>query len=429
MKIKTSEILISLMIIIFIGFVLFFVASHLARKKDIAIDEKKQISEKATTVEDVPKRPKHSPSQQTTPKKIPAGSQTQAITKTVGTTTALTKLSHKPEQIPKSPPPVQKTIQKDKIIQYETVRDKNKHPDHTLMNERKKTFGIKNSLDLIVKPDEKVQVGDAVAPIKKISERLQLDLGKIIEDNIDEPFQLPKQEKISQSKQNKSAVQDRLATKSQNPLIEKQLKKQLNQSSTPESIPIELGSPEKPANEQAKSIPGYPYINDASLKIKKLLKTISKQPANELKLPSVGDISPETNLNIYPPQSPKPYEISTYLGIRVVQPGTNIWEIHFDLLKEYFQHKGVILSPHADEPTKSGESSGVGKILKFSEQLVNIYNLKTQTFEHDLNVIQPLSVIVIYNMSQIFGVLDDIDYSVIDRIEFDGEALWIPSVQ
>jgi hypothetical protein len=30
-------------------------------------------------------------------------------------------------------------------------------------------------------------------------------------------------------------------------------------------------------------------------------------------------------------------------------------------------------------------------------------------------------------MSQIFGVLDDIDYSVIDRIEFDGEALWIPS--
>lgn len=312
------------------------------------------------------------------------------------------------------------------MIQYETVRDNDNHPDHSLMDERKKTFGLNKSLDLIVKPDEKVQVGDSVAPIKKISERLQLDQGKIIEDNIDEPFQLPEKDNVSQSTQNKTVIQDRRTLKTNQDLAEKQQAKALDKI-IPPSIPIELDMPENSPDDQNKLVPGVPYISESEMQIKKLIKTIAKKQQNERKNLSIGDISPETNLDIYPPQGPKPYEESTYLGIRVVQPGTNIWEIHFDLLKEYFQYKGVTLSPHADEPRKSGESSGVGKILKFSEQLVNIYNLKTQTFEHNLNEIQPLSVIVIYNMSQIFGVLDDIDYSVIDRIEFDGEALWIPS--
>ena len=436
MKIKFSEILMSLMIIVFIGFVLFFVASQLAKKKDLLNEEKAQISDKAPPNKDVSKSksqfihqtkppPKNT---QSIPQKKASTKNVEKNTTPISNTSNTSKASRTVHKSPpaKKTPPVRKTIQKDKVIQYETVRDNDNHPDHSLMDERKKTFGLNKSLDLIVKPDEKVQVGDSVAPIKKISERLQLDQGKIIEDNIDEPFQLPEKDNVSQSTQNKTVIQDRRTLKTNQDLAEKQQAKALDKI-IPPSIPIELDMPENSPDDQNKLVPGVPYISESEMQIKKLIKTIAKKQQNERKNLSIGDISPETNLDIYPPQGPKPYEESTYLGIRVVQPGTNIWEIHFDLLKEYFQYKGVTLSPHADEPRKSGESSGVGKILKFSEQLVNIYNLKTQTFEHNLNEIQPLSVIVIYNMSQIFGVLDDIDYSVIDRIEFDGEALWIPS--
>jgi len=423
MKIKITEILVSLMIIMFIGFILFFVASHLANKKESSLKEKTRLSDNDKNIS---KQNVQTKTQQTqkTQKNIKTVPQTKPDTVNV-TTKAITKTSNPPKPIAKAPTPVRKSIQKDRVIQYETVRDNSKHPDHSLMDDRKKTFGINKSLDLIVKPDEKVRVGDTIAPIKMISERLLLDQGKIIENNIDEPFQLSEKDIASKSSQNKTIHQDQQNNNPDMIGIEKQIAKALHQNPIKESIPIELNNPEESQNEQAKPIPGYPYIDKSTLPIKKLLDEISKKQSTNL---TVGDISPETHLDIYPPQSPKPYETSTYLGIRVVQPGTNIWEIHFALLKEYFQYKGVQISPNADEPKKSGESSGVGKILKFSEQLVNIYNLKTQTFEHDLNVIQPMSVIVIYNMSQIFGVLDDIDYSVIDRIEFDGESLWIPSV-
>ena len=115
------------------------------------------------------------------------------------------------------------------------------------------------------------------------------------------------------------------------------------------------------------------------------------------------------------------------LGIYVVQPGDNIWNIHFKFLKDYFDNKGVTLSPLADEPEKDGKSSGVGRILKFSENTVQIYNLKEQTLDIDLNVIIPLSKIVVYNMDQIFKLLDLIDYQQVYRIQFDGETLWIPA--
>jgi nitrogen regulatory protein PII len=117
---------------------------------------------------------------------------------------------------------------------------------------------------------------------------------------------------------------------------------------------------------------------------------------------------------------------SEAFGIHIVQPGDNIWNIHFNFLKDYFAHKGISLSPLADEPEKGGQSSGVGKLLKFSERTVNIYNIKERKIDVDLNLIYPLSKVVIYNMDQIFELLDLIDYEHVNRIQFDGETLWIP---
>ena len=114
-------------------------------------------------------------------------------------------------------------------------------------------------------------------------------------------------------------------------------------------------------------------------------------------------------------------------GIYVVQPGNNIWNIHFKFLKDYFDHKGVALAPLSDEPGQAGQSSGVGKLLKFSENTVQIYNIKEHKLDMNLNLIIPLSKIVVYNMEQIFALLDLIDYEKVNRIQFDGETLWIPA--
>ena len=114
-------------------------------------------------------------------------------------------------------------------------------------------------------------------------------------------------------------------------------------------------------------------------------------------------------------------------GIHVVMAGENIWNIHFQLLKEYFNHKGISLSPAADEPDNRGYSSGVGKLLKFSENIVYIYNIKEKRLDVDINLLQPFSKIVVYNMKQIFTLLDQIDYTHVNRIQFDGDTIWIPS--
>ena len=116
-------------------------------------------------------------------------------------------------------------------------------------------------------------------------------------------------------------------------------------------------------------------------------------------------------------------------GIHVVRPGDNIWNIHFKLLKAYFGRKGVALSPLSDEPRQNGSSSGVGRLLKFSEHMVYIYNLRERRLDDSIALIHPLSKIVVYNMGQVFALLDPIDYGRIDHIRFDGETLWLPAPQ
>ncbi|MBW2567873.1 MAG: hypothetical protein JRD93_00765 [Deltaproteobacteria bacterium] len=114
-------------------------------------------------------------------------------------------------------------------------------------------------------------------------------------------------------------------------------------------------------------------------------------------------------------------------GIYVVQPGDNIWNIHFKFLTEYFNHKGITLSKFADEPDSEGFSSGVGKLLKFSEHTVYIYNIKEKKLGVNLNLIASLNKIIVYRMDRIFALLEQIDYKQVKEIRFDGETLWMPA--
>jgi hypothetical protein len=116
-------------------------------------------------------------------------------------------------------------------------------------------------------------------------------------------------------------------------------------------------------------------------------------------------------------------------GIHVVTPGDNIWNIHFRFLKDYFEKRGITLSPKSDEATASGSSSGVGKILKFSENMVYVYNVRDHSLDFDLDMIHPLSKVIVFDMGRVFALLDQIDYENVHRVQFDGETLWIPAKQ
>ena len=121
-----------------------------------------------------------------------------------------------------------------------------------------------------------------------------------------------------------------------------------------------------------------------------------------------------------------PENVKEY-GIYVVQPGDNIWNIHFNILKEYYyMSREIAVAPDADEPLNRGRSSGVGKILKFSETMVIIYNLIDEQVVDDIDLLEPLSKIVIYNIGQVFALLKQVNYESVDQIHFDGRTIWIP---
>ncbi|MCP3950757.1 MAG: hypothetical protein GY697_00835 [Desulfobacterales bacterium] len=114
-------------------------------------------------------------------------------------------------------------------------------------------------------------------------------------------------------------------------------------------------------------------------------------------------------------------------GIYIVQPGDNIWNIHFKLIKAYLAGKKIALANESDEPDHSGYSSGIGKLLKFSENMVYIYSIRDRQLVTDINLIRPLTKIVIYRMDRVFDLLDQVDYHNAGRIRFDGENIWIPA--
>ena len=222
-----------------------------------------------------------------------------------------------PEKSPRSAltPAAQRkmAVPPEKVIDYNKLQERTDEGLTALMEARKAPYGVEKSIDMIVKSDESIKVGEETLRMKKILDEVRLRLGEIVETDL------------------------------------------------------------------------------------------------------AGESKPEEEGDVF--------------GIHVVQSDENIWDIHFNLLKDYYDHKGIQLSPLADEPHPQGYSSGVGKILKFSESLVHIYNLRERRLETDLDQIYPLSKIVIYNMDRVFALLDAIDYENVNRIEFDGETIWLPAVQ
>lgn len=239
-----------------------------------------------------------------------------------------------------------------------------------LMDERKAKYGVDQSLDMIVNEDESIKVGEYTVSMKEIMDDVKLSRGEIVVDEIN-----PDGKGSLRMAQNKPVADGAGQDTAQNATAAEAQEANLRQGGT-----------------------------------------ASKEAGGARA--STGSGSPAK-----PAAAPKG---RAEFGVYVVQPGDNIWNIHFKLLDEFFAHQGVRLSPLADEPSNNGFSSGVGKILKFSENMVAIYNLKTRQVDQDLNMIQPLSKVVVYNMTHVFDLLRQIDYSQVNMIQFDGDTLWLP---
>ena len=59
--------------------------------------------------------------------------------------------------------------------------------------------------------------------------------------------------------------------------------------------------------------------------------------------------------------------------------------------------------------------------------MVIIYNLVDKKVDSSINLLEPLSKVVIYNMDEVFSLLFEVNYDNIDRIQFDGKTIWIPT--
>lgn len=111
-------------------------------------------------------------------------------------------------------------------------------------------------------------------------------------------------------------------------------------------------------------------------------------------------------------------------GLRIVQPGDNIWNIHYGVIRRFFREKRHIELPeHVDEPHKDGTSSGVGKILKFSEKIGVSYNMITGKIRKNPDLLIPGQEIYFYRMADILDLLEGLTVEELELFRFDGVNL------
>ena len=261
---------------------------------------------------------------------------------------------------------------------------------------------------------EQIQKPDAYIPIKPGQEQI---IPKVAPPTKESTLAaLPTPPAAPKPKADQTAPKPQIIQKDRKVTRPKEKKKVL-ESVSPQTVQ-ETAKPKKPEGGTAPIQKPVPSTKEMA-KLEDYMKSI-QDDINTLMLKK-GDLESEIKQLLTEKEKPEAY------GIYVVQNGDNIWNVHFAFLTEYFTSRGIVLSRTADEPGSGGKSSGVGKILKFSENMVYIYNTRDRRLELDINLIHPLSKIVVFNMGQVFELLDRLAYGDIEKIEFDGDNLWLPA--
>ena len=121
----------------------------------------------------------------------------------------------------------------------------------------------------------------------------------------------------------------------------------------------------------------------------------------------------------------RPAADSDLFGLRIVRPGDNIWNIHFEVIKAFFwNQRGIHLPPRMDEPDERGQSSGIGKILKFGETIGVSYNLITGKITKDPDFLRPGQEIYFFRMKDILSVLEGVSVADLNKFKYDGKELY-----
>jgi|GEM_PF-641259 len=230
------------------------------------------------------------------------------------------------------------------VLDYKKIREKSDRELKEVVEERKKHFGLDKTVDMVVRPEERIRVGDNVISVSEVLAQIK--------------------------------AQEESPPGSGAPSV----------APAPASQPFVDPAPSGPG--QASVKPGLP------------------EPPRPRELPAYQ-----------PAKTP-----ISYYAVYVVRPGDNLWDIHFDFLREYFQSKGIHLAPTADEPLGK-RSSGVGRILKYAENMVHVFNLKTRKLSRDLDLLQPHERIVIFNLSALDKILAPLTKKKIRHVRFDGRRL------
>jgi len=307
-----------------------------------------------------------------------------------------------------------KSPAEEKPIDYEDSQD--------MMARRKAELGFDKGVDMIVRPGETIKIGDALVSVDEILDKIRLKTGAIAEQNISASsgaetvrrlVKLPAAlEKLKELDEEYRELERQLASPPEplNPEVEEKARERQKEVAELVHTYRRYQDVLEKLEDTRKKLEGAKDEQVAALT--KEIDALNKE-RTELEEVILIRIGTDQDLDAY--------------GIYVVKPKDNIWNIHFQFLKDYFTHKEVILSPMDDEPTPEGESSGVGRLLKFSETMVHIYNIREKKLDTDLNMIQPMSKIVVFNLARVFAMLESIDYSEVGRIRFDGETLWLPA--
>ncbi|WP_448381986.1 hypothetical protein [Desulfosoma sp.] len=121
----------------------------------------------------------------------------------------------------------------------------------------------------------------------------------------------------------------------------------------------------------------------------------------------------------------EPKRPTVYYGVRLVRPGENLWGIHYGVVREYFARRGIELPPRADKPRPDGRSTGVGRILKFLEGIVYVYNTRDNRLVEDINFLYPDDLIVFFKISEVFEALDQVKPEELDAVRYVGPTLQV----
>lgn len=426
-----------------------------------------------------------------------------------------TKPAPAPEPVPEvaetpSPTPVPTPAPTPPAIDYNKIDKSEDYRD--LMQKRKEKYGVENSVDLIVKEDETIKIGENTIPMREILEKIKLrKKGDILVRDLDatgpdrdETFQkLDRAEErhaelerllnspdamkdpgkyrelmaeytelrnvaeeyrdykntVGEIEEHEAILKDGAGQKFDDEIrgletekgdLEKHLDKTMQTGGDKKQLFEKLRESEKRLRELETALAGPDAATDpeayqrdvkertelakivadyqAYKKIEKRLNLISAVPASSEKnvrnrLDDLLQKKAYLENELLSRYAKKPADV---YGVYVVKSGDNVWNIHFAFFKDYYDKRGIAVLPLADEPLNSGTSSGVAKILKFSEKMVYIYNVREGSLSVDLNMIHPLSKIVIFNLGQAFSILGQVDYTNINEIRFDGDTLWLP---